>query len=86
MSLHEYDPILGMANEIANLKRHLALAREALEMACAWADNFPSCDVGWRDVSHDRCIQDLEVYRAEVMRKSREWRALLAPPAQEPGQ
>lgn len=49
----------------------------ALEDACNWADNFPSCENGWRGELHEPCIQQLEVYKAELMLKAREWRALL---------
>jgi len=51
--------------------------REALEEACAWGDNFPSCSNDWRGEEHEACIQQLEVYKAEVLRKAREWRAAL---------
>ena len=50
---------------------------EALEEACAWGDNFPSCNNDWRGEDHEACLQQLEVYKAEILRKASEWRAAL---------
>jgi len=51
--------------------------RGALEEACAWGDNFHSCENGWRGETHEPCIQQLEVYRADLMRKALAWRVPL---------